>query len=132
MVEEKYDFIVVQKAIIQNEDKFLILKRSKSAKGYPGHWDFAGGKLEHSENHKVALAREVKEETSIDILVEESNFVYVENEKAFAYIILFNCEKNSGEIKISNEHTEFKWVTKDEALKLKLEPYLKAFFETLE
>jgi hypothetical protein len=41
------------------------------------------------------------------------------------------CEKISGKIKLSHEHTEFRWATKEEILTLKTENYLRAFLETL-
>ena len=131
-MNEKYIFRVVQKAIIRMDNKFLILKRSIDSKVYPEHWDFPGGKLEHGEKFDEALVREVKEETSMDIFVEESEFIFVENEVNNSYIVLFNCEKSKGEVKLSSEHSEFKWVTKSEAMKLKLEPFLKAFFESID
>jgi 8-oxo-dGTP diphosphatase len=131
-MDEKYLFVVAQKAIIKIDDKFLLLKRSPQAKVFPRHWDFPGGKLEHGENFKEALAREVKEETSLDVIVEEMEFIYVENEVHPSYVVLFECEKELGEVKISKEHTEFKWINKTEALKLKIEPYLKAYLESLD
>jgi 8-oxo-dGTP diphosphatase len=131
-MDEKYIFRVVQKAIIRLDDTYLILKRSPNSKSYPLHWDFAGGKLEHGENFENALIREVKEETNLDIVLEESIFIYVESKVENSYVILFNCEKRDGEIKLSDEHTEYKWVTKEEAQKLKLEPFLKDFFEKID
>ena len=132
MLDTKYVYCVAQKAIIRINDTYLVLKRSKDAKVYPSYWDFAGGKIEHGENHKDALAREVKEETGIEILVEDSEFIYIEEDVGHAYCVLFGCEKSKGEVKLSSEHTEFKWVTKEQALKLKLEPYLKEFFESID
>ncbi|MFA5763213.1 MAG: NUDIX domain-containing protein [archaeon] len=131
-MKEKYIFKVVQKAIIRLDDTYLILKRSPDSKSYPGYWDLAGGKLEHGEKFEKALIREVKEETNLDIVVEESIFIYVESKVENSYAVLFNCEKRDGDIKLSDEHTEYKWVTKSEAQKLKLEPFLKDFFEKID
>jgi len=103
MVDEKYLFCVPQKALIEQNGKILIVKRSEKTKSYPGHWDFPGGKLEHGENFDQSLVREVKEETSMGIFVEESEFIYVEKE-FHAYVVLFNCEKAAGDVKLSDEH----------------------------
>ncbi len=131
-MDEKYVFKVVQKAIIRLDDTYLILKRSPASKSYPECWDFAGGKLEHGEKFENALIREVKEETNLDIVIEESIFIYVESKTGNKYIVLFNCEKRDGDIKLSDEHTEYKWATKEEAQKLKLEPFLKDFFAKID
>jgi hypothetical protein len=36
---DKYLFVVPQKAVIKQGDKYLILKRSSTAHTYPNHWD---------------------------------------------------------------------------------------------
>ena len=56
-MEEKYLFVVPQKAMIQEGGKFLILKRSPDAHTYPNHWDFPGGRLESGEDIKEGLER---------------------------------------------------------------------------
>jgi hypothetical protein len=43
--------------------------------------------------------------------------------------ILYLCERVSGEIRLSPEHTEYKWAGREDILKLKTESYLRAFLE---
>ena len=129
MTEEKYLFSVPQKALIEQNGKILIVKRSEKTKSYPGHWDFPGGKLEHGEEPEEGLVREVKEETSLAIKVGEPLFSYLESKTAFAYIVVYKCNLLGGEIKLSHEHSEYKWVTKSELKELLIEPYLKKLFE---
>lgn len=126
-MEEKYCFAVPQKALIIKDKKFLVLKRGKSAKVYPDYWDLPGGKLEHGEEIKNGLKREVFEETALDIEVGKILFSYLEVNIRHAYIVIFECTLLGGEIKLSKEHSEYKWVTSDEAKKLQLEPFLKEF-----
>ena len=132
LLNDKYIFVVAQKAIVQLDNTFLLMKRSSKAKVFPNHWDFPGGKLEHGEDYKDGLVREVKEETNLNVIIEDVEFIYIENERRPAYVVLFKCEKEAGEVKLSFEHSEFKWVTKEQALKLNLEPYLKAYFESID
>jgi len=127
-VEEKYLFCVPQKALIEKDGKLLIIKRSENAKVYPGHWDLPGGKLEHGETPKEGLEREVKEETNLEIKIGELIFSYLETKKHASYVVVYACELLSDEIKLSKEHSEYKWATKEEILKLLVEPYLAKLF----
>lgn len=52
---------------IYNQDKFLVIRRHDKAKKFGGLWAFPGGKVEIGETVAGALAREVKEETDLDI-----------------------------------------------------------------
>ena len=54
--------ILVQKAIVKDKNNFLIILRSPSAKFFPEHWDFPGGKLEPNEEPFAGIEREVIEE----------------------------------------------------------------------
>ena len=129
VMEEKYLFCVPQKALIEKEGKFLIIKRSAADHVFPGHWDLPGGKLEHNEKPQDGLKREVREETNLEINVFDPVFSYLETEFVQAYLTVFECELVSEEIKLSNEHTEYKWATKEEIQTLLIEPYVKELFE---
>jgi mutator protein MutT len=129
---DKYIFKVPQKAIIKKDDKYLILKRSPDAITYPNHWDFPGGKTEAGEGTSKGLEREVMEETSLEIRVIEPVFTFHEVYNGTNLIFIFySCEVTEGEIKLSHEHTEYKWATKEEILKLKTENFLSAFFDSV-
>jgi 8-oxo-dGTP diphosphatase len=123
---------LIQKAVIKKGDKYLIGLRSPSAKYFPLHWDFPGGKLEHNEDHFEGIAREVKEETDLNIKPIEVLGVYEfdldnkgENTHRFT---IYSTEITSGELKKSDEHVEQKWATKEEILNLEIEPYFVPFF----
>lgn len=104
---------VVAKAILFDQEKVLVLKRSsqerksKEAKV----WDFPGGSLEPSEPVMKALAREVEEETGLTIKVIAPAYVYdeIQHEKHLI-IIKFACIEPVGEVQLSDEHQSFHWV----------------------
>jgi len=52
-------------AIIENEGKFLFIKRSRNSQNMAGKWVFPGGKVEADEDVIQALYRELKEETTL-------------------------------------------------------------------
>ncbi len=124
---------IIQKAVIKDGEKYLILKRSKSAKYFPECWDFPGGKLEPGESGEEGIIREVKEETTLDVEVGEVVFecmldLHDAGSLTHKFVIYSVLEK-VGDVVLSDEHTEFKWVTKEEILSLKREPYFDLFFE---
>ena len=125
---------LVQKAIIKNDNKFLIVLRSPNAKFFPEHWDFPGGKLEPDENPFSGIEREVIEETNLKIKALEVIGVYeLESEYKGEMIphrfTVYSTEIVSGDIKLNHEHLEFKWADKKEILQLKIEPYMNLYFE---
>lgn len=124
---------LIQKAIIKKDDKFLIILRSPEAKYFPEHWDFSGGKLEPNEDPFTGIEREVIEETALKVKVLEVIGVYeldLDNAgKNTHRFTVYSTEIISGDVKLSHEHLEFKWATKEEILQLKIEPYMKFYFE---
>jgi 8-oxo-dGTP diphosphatase len=54
-------------AVLIKNNKILLPKRSSSLKTYPNKYEFPGGKVEKNETLVQALKRELKEELSIDI-----------------------------------------------------------------
>lgn len=127
---DKYLFVVPQKAVIKEGSMYLILKRSPTAHTYPNHWDFPGGRLESGEVPGKGLEREVMEETSLKARAIRPIFTFHESlHGRNQFFIVYLCEKVSGEVKLSHEHTEFRWAAREEILKLEIENYLRAFLE---
>lgn len=125
--------IQLQKGVIKKGNKFLIVLRAPDSKRFPKHWDFPGGKLEPGEKPTDGLIREVFEETSLKIKPLKLVGVYdldLDNIGKLTHKFnVYSTEVLSGEVKLSHEHTDFKWATKEEILKLKIEPYMRLFFK---
>ena len=119
-----------QKACIEQDGKYLVVKRADDSHVFPGHWDFPGGKLEHDESPTEGLQREVKEETALDIESGKPKLVFVEKvPDHYALIIVYESKITNGEIKLSKEHSDWKWVSGKEILEMKCEPYLKVYVQ---
>ncbi len=130
---KKYHFHVAQKAEIKKNGKFLVIKRSTGTKQYPGAWDFPGGRLEWGENSENGLEREVLEETGLKVKSGRPVFAYSEERKTkdiWVYYAVLPCriEENT-EIKLSHEHTEWAWKTREEIMGLEIEEFLKKYME---
>ena len=108
-------------AFISNEDKVLLLKRSKNEDPVPEHWELPGGTLEFGEELINSLGREIKEETNLKVEIIEaySAFSSIYGEKQYIDIQYF-CKFLGGEIKISEEHDEYVWAKEEDLTKLKI------------
>lgn len=101
-------------ALIMKDGKILIAKRSTGNKNVIGKWEFPGGKVEENETEKHAIEREIKEE--FDILVRAEKFitnVISKDKKSEIDLKLYLCKYIDGKIKL-NDHSDYKWVDKDE------------------
>ena len=98
----------VAKIVLINSDfKILLLKRSENIKKFPGEWDLPGGHTREGESIIQGLRREVKEETDIS-LKSATFFKKIEN------LNFFFARYDQQPIKISHEHTEYKFFDKTE------------------
>jgi 8-oxo-dGTP pyrophosphatase MutT (NUDIX family) len=112
-MKEEQTFYVVQKAIIKKGNEVLVL--NDPIEGL----DFPGGKMQEGEgNIMESLKREVREETELEISVGNPFYCLIEtfpqNHRYAgkkAYVICYRCEYVSGDVKLSHEHNNFKWVT---------------------
>lgn len=114
--------------IINNKGKILILKRS-SREYYAGLWDFPGGTVEKGETLQQAAAREVKEECGLEIKLEKNYFYIYHYQDRDLNIYDFKADFVSGDVVLSEEHTEFKWISKDEYKNLEYTPSVGAIIK---
>ncbi len=103
--------IEVVAAIIRKGDKIFATQR-----GYGGQdwWEFPGGKMEAGETPEEALVREIREELSAEISVDE--FLCTVEYDYPKFHLTMHCFLCSliGEALHLNEHEAAKWLTKDE------------------
>ena len=116
MIKDNYKKAV--KALISFNKKYLILLKSIKEEVSPLEWDIPGGRIKAGETEKEALAREVKEETGIDI--SSSKILLIKSWKMNKNKVKldgkdFLCILDKlQKIKLSEEHTDAKWLTKEE------------------
>jgi 8-oxo-dGTP diphosphatase len=108
--------VVAVKGIIIRNGKALIIKRSDDDEIGAGTWECVGGKIEFGENLEAALVREVKEEAGLNISV--SKILYATTFKTDptrqVVILTYLCESLEEEVRLSPEHTDYQWVTKEQ------------------
>ena len=112
---------IVLTGILRDKDLFLIVKRNENDNLYPGAWEFPGGHLEDGETIKEGLKRELLEEIGFTdefnpIITHYYDEIKSKNGKLIYNLeidFIINVDRSNLEIKLSNEHSEYKWVTKD-------------------
>lgn len=114
------------RGIIVKDDKLLIV----NGDGAGDFWCTPGGRLDYGEDLKMGVAREVKEETGLDVTVGDafavSEFV-LEKDTFHNVDVFFYCEVTGGEISsdwkdIGGPVVERRFVTLDELQTLNVFP----------
>lgn len=129
---EKEEFHVRACGIIEQENKFLIMKVNKTS-----YYHIPGGHIEIGEDSKQAVIREIKEEIGCDIqeanlFAIQENFWIKDDKKChgieFYYIVkpkqklqIKDYEKIEND-KDGEKLLEIKWVTADELKNIDLRP----------
>ena len=113
--------IDVAKVLIENEEgKFLVLQKSDSYEWKAGKWELPGGKVEEElEEERLDTAkREVKDESGLTlknlldvVRVEVGEF---DSDKPDVNCWILYSESFSGEVRLSEEHQNYKWVSSEE------------------
>jgi 8-oxo-dGTP diphosphatase len=108
---------VAAHGLIKKGDKFLVTKRSASDHYMPGLWDIPGGTVEFKEPIIDALNREIIEETGLVVGVGKVLYVYdfVSDPNRHQFQIVYECNYRDGEIVLSADHDEYRWVSWEEA-----------------
>ncbi len=99
--------------------EFLLLRNRR------GFWGFPQGHKEKGESEIQTLIREVREETGIKALdihsyIGKINYSYFRGDgmKSEKEVTFFFATTATREIKISEEHADFRWVTLGDALNM--------------
>ncbi|NIM44750.1 MAG: NUDIX domain-containing protein [Nitrososphaeria archaeon] len=112
VILEKLPVVTVDAVIVHN-DKFLLLKRNNPP--VKDEWWIAGGRVFKNETLEAAVKRKVLEETGLNckILCQAGvlNQLFSE-ENVHTVTIYFLMESDSMNVKLNDDHSEYKWVAK--------------------
>jgi 8-oxo-dGTP diphosphatase len=104
--------IEVVAAIIRKGDRIFATQRGYGE--WKGWWEFPGGKMEAGETPEEALVREIREELSTEISVDEFLCTVEYDYPAFHLTMhCYLCSLQTEALHL-NEHEAARWLTKDE------------------
>lgn len=112
-------FHITVKGIVVLDNKILLLKRVKPSTDGLGFWELPGGGLEYGETPNQALIRELKEETGLDIVIIKPAYTFTKISEDYQTVgIGFLCIPKNDHVRLSDEHTDYCFVTIEKAKEL--------------
>lgn len=120
----------VAAAVVYNPEiqKFLLVRRSEERERFPNNWEFPSGFIEKGEKPEDAALRELEEETGLKgEVVRIGESFPIQLPKVDVYPVLVRVRDR--EVELSREHSEFRWVERNELDVLKTVPKLKQDLE---
>ncbi|MFJ8064599.1 NUDIX hydrolase [Psychrobacillus sp. NPDC096426] len=126
--------IVAVGGIVEDEQGNILL-----VKTHHGGWVFPGGQVEVGENLMDALIREIQEESGIDVVVSNLIGVYSNTGIHKFYdgvtdvptklMLDYECKPVGGELAISEETSESRWIAKEKVLDLVTAPAIRTRYK---
>lgn len=126
--------IVAVGGLVENEQGEILL-----VKTHRGGWGFPGGQVEVGENLMDALVREIQEESGVDVEVLSlvgvySNTCTYEGYNGVAVVptkvmLDFACKAIGGMLGISDETSDSRWVSKDQAPSMITAPAIRTRYQ---
>ena len=139
MTEAK--FFIGIKALTNKKNKILVLKAGPLETKYTkkNFWDLPGGRIKIGHNVRDTIRREVREELGISsrnlkiMDVFDASVSKFKVGKFFLMLITYRCKLLNDRIKfkLSQEHSDYKWVDASEAKKLLSTKFANSFIGRL-
>lgn len=121
-------------AVVIKDGRALIIKRAHEPR--QGEWSLPGGLLELGESLQDAVRREIKEETTLDVMVgpiiETFDRVHRDDRGRIRYhfvIVDFVCWPTGGEARPASDAEEVAWIGFNEADDYAVNAHAKAVIE---
>ena len=110
-------FVGAKAIVVRPDGKALIVRESAAYDEgtEAGKWDVVGGRIEPEETLLDGLKREVKEESGLDIVVNDllsvtENFPVIKGEKCHIIRVYYRCHTRSNEAVLSTDHDQHEWI----------------------
>lgn len=119
--------LITRSIVLNKKKKILFIRRARKDGWKDGFWEIPGGKLDEGQDISHALEREVFEEASLlvnpinRLAFFESTLLTQGKYKGLTYICLVGISLTEDtDVRLSEEHDQFKWVEYKKALEMKL------------
>jgi 8-oxo-dGTP diphosphatase len=106
-------FVVAVAVIIRRGNTFLAMRRALTKDAGPGLWEAPSGRVQEGEALLEAAAREVQEECGLTIRLDPRPLTsYPATRLGLPMIVIvYRADYLSGEVKLSEEHDRYRWLT---------------------
>lgn len=109
---------VAKAVLLDKNSDFLLLKRSDTHPGLAGFYDLPGGRVELSEDSRTAVIREIKEETGLELTVDQVRVMYtitklMHGRSYPTMLYLVRVDEEKPPVTISWEHQSYEWAPLD-------------------
>jgi 8-oxo-dGTP diphosphatase len=124
--------IKLTKALIKFNDKYLLLKKA-SDRYFPenvGKWECSGGTIEEGETSEQTITREVRRETGLEFKIDKKITTLRQIDEAYDSICdVYLIKAKSHNVKLSDEHSDYKWIKADKVKDMPLVLYASLLLE---
>lgn len=134
MVTERFPIPGVGVAVI-NESRLLVVRKNQGP--FADLWAVPGGKVELGETRREAAAREVLEETGLEVAVKEAIWIGEsigpgEPPEWHFTLVDFRAAVIGGTLRAGDDASEARWVTRPELTDLPVIPLMRELSTPLE
>jgi ADP-ribose pyrophosphatase YjhB (NUDIX family) len=100
--------------VVQNNGQILIIKRAAHNKYDPERWEFVSVFVKEPKLEQQA-AKQVKSETGLEVKLVNVGKVFEVNDEYGKWLIHpFRFEPITREVKVDQDHTDFRWITPEQ------------------
>ena len=101
-------------AVVRNNGKILILKKSPKDWNYPNKWSFCSGYAKEFQSAEDNVLREIKEETGLAAKIIKNGRlleIYDKNNDTKWVVAPFLCEVKSRKVRLDHENVDYRWIS---------------------
>ena len=127
-----YSRTYAKAALFDGKGRVLLLRRGATDPRRPGDQDFPGGGIEPGEDIGAGLIREIKEETGLDVTIEQLHLIYTatgSHDELSACRLLYYAKLDTPQVVLSWEHDAYQWVDPQEVTELFKHPFYSIGFD---
>jgi 8-oxo-dGTP diphosphatase len=117
MPDQRIHSVSVAGVVVDEAGRVLVIRRRDN-----GQWEPPGGILERTETFEEGVAREVREETGLDVQVEQLTGAYKNMARGIVALV-YRCRPLTRTPHPTDETTQVRWARPDEIDQLMTEAY---------
>ncbi len=112
----EFEQIVAVCAVIVREGLVLGMRRARHKDAGAGLWETLSGRVSPGEEPLIAVAREIDEECGLSVRIDPRpvDAYAARRGQSPMVVLVYRAEYLAGEVRLSEEHDAFAWLTAEE------------------